>query len=528
MNRATLRVWDDDACRRVHQASLTLLERTGVDVKDERARELCAAAGAAVDGRRVRLPAGARRRRRSRAPRAPGRCARAAARRRRSSCATAPATSAAARTASTSPTRRRASGGARVLADVEAAARVAEALPNIDFVMSMALPDDVANEVVDVVQFGAMLRGTRKPIVVSSPFGGETLYTMHADGGGLRRGRQLRLPRHELAAAACSTTSAAPRRSPAPTSTSRWCWRRRVSAGAQGPASLTACVAVANAEVLAGLVVHQLGKAGAPFVMGVGTGVMNMQSAVEVYNSPGVFLGNQAQLDLIRWYGLPSWHYAGHSDSKALDEQWALEVGIATIMGALSRATLLHDVGYLESGLQSALEGLVLGDEVAGYARALLAELPVDDEALALAEIEAVGPGGNHLGTKMTRRHFRDFWRASLIDQSTYDRWSAAGSPTLLERVRARLAEIRGGGPGVHPRRGDAADARPPVRRRGGLTRPGRRAADEGANDSAGGGRDDERRGRRGLRSGPAALPRTARAHPPAPLCRYPSSPGPG
>ncbi len=238
-----------------------------------------------------------------------------------------------------------------------------------------------------------------------------------------------------------------------------------VSAGAQGPASLTACVAVANAEVLAGLVVHQLGKAGAPFVMGVGTGVMNMQHAVEVYNSPGVFLGNQAQLDVIRWYGLPSWHYAGHSDSKALDEQWALELGISTIMGALSRATLLHDVGYLESGLQSALEGLVLGDEVVGYARALLGELPVDDEALALVEVEAVGPGGNHLGTRMTRRRFRDFWRASLIDQSTHERWSAAGASTLLERVRARAGRDPGRGPVLHARRRHAAPARRADRR---------------------------------------------------------------
>jgi trimethylamine--corrinoid protein Co-methyltransferase len=204
---------------------------------------------------------------------------------------------------------------------------------------------------------------------------------------------------------------------------------------------------VANAEVLAGLVVHQLGKTGAPFVMGVGTGVMNMQTAVDVYNSPGVLLGNQAQLDVIRWYGLPSWHYAGHSDSKSLDEQWALELGISTILGALSRATLLHDVGYLESGMQSALEGLVLGDEVVGYARALLGELRVDEETLALAEVEVAGPGGNHLGTKMTRRHFRDFWRASLIDQNTWDRWSAAGGMSLLERVRSRLTEIRAAGP---------------------------------------------------------------------------------
>ena len=169
---------------------------------------------------------------------------------------------------------------------------------------------------------------------------------------------------------------------------------------------------------------------------------MNMRSCVDVYNAPGVFLANQAHLDLIRSYGLPSWSYAGHSDSKLLDEQWSLELGVSAVLGALSRATLLHDVGYLESGLQSALEGLVLGDEMAGYARALLEPVPVDDEALALAEIEAAGPGGNHLGTRMTRTHHRRFWQPSLLDQNTYDRWLAHDGRTLLERVRARLADL--------------------------------------------------------------------------------------
>ncbi len=130
-------------------------------------------------------------------------------------------------------------------------------------------------------------------------------------------------------------------------------------------------------------------------------------------------------------------------------------------MGALSRATLLHDVGYLESGLQSALEGLVLGDEVAGYARALLAELPVDDEALALAEVEAVGPGGNHLGTKMTRRHFRDFWRA-VADRPEHLRPLVRRRQPDAARARARPARRDpGGGAGLHPRRRDAADAGP-------------------------------------------------------------------
>ena len=47
----------------------------------------------------------------------------------------------------------------------------------------------------------------------------------------------------------------------------------------------------------------------------------------------------------------------------------------------------------------------------------------------------------------MTRKHFRDFWRASLIDQSPHERWAAGGSTTLLQRVRARLAEIQSAGP---------------------------------------------------------------------------------
>jgi trimethylamine--corrinoid protein Co-methyltransferase len=446
MNGATLRVWDEDACRRVHEASLRLLAGTGVDMKHERSRELCAAAGAAVDGRRVRFPAALVEQALAGAPRSwqlrprggdlaplelsPG----------NTYFGTGPDCLYV--TDPRSGARRRAH-----LSDVTAAAIVVDRLPNLDFAMSMGLPDDVANEVVDVAQFAAMLKGTRKPLVVSSPFGGASLYAMY----------EMAAACGEAGSFACLAMSSPP------LMLDDVCCDKAlacadlqvplvlagsVSAGSQGPASLAACVAVVNAEALAALVVHQLAGPGAPFVFGVGTGVMNMSTVVDVYNAPGVFLANQAHLDLIHeLYGLPSWSYAGHSDGKLLDEQWSLELGIATILGTLSRATLLHDVGYLESGLQSALEGVVLGDEIAGYARALMVEVPVDDEALALAEIEAVGPGGNHLGTRMTRAGHRRFWRPDLVDQNTHERWLAQGEGTLLERVRRRLQELLAAGP---------------------------------------------------------------------------------
>ena len=159
------------------------------------------------------------------------------------------------------------------------------------------------------------------------------------------------------------------------------------------------------------------------------------------------------------------------SDSKLLDEQWSAEAALSMAYGSLSRATLLHDVGYLESGLQSSYESIVLGDELVGYARQFMREVPVDDYSLALDEIKAAGPGGNHLGTKYTRRHHREFWTPALLDHTVHDRWAAEGATTLGARVRSRLAALLAAGASLHAHR---RAGRPPRRAPGrGTRRPG-------------------------------------------------------
>ena len=155
-----------------------------------------------------------------------------------------------------------------------------------------------------------------------------------------------------------------------------------------------------------------------------------------------MLLGDQAACDLAHWYGLPSWSYAGCSDSKLLDEQWALEAALATLLGGLSRATLLHDVGYLESGIQSSYEALVLGNEIIEWVKRFMAEVAVDAEALAVDEIKLAGPGGNHLGRPMTRRNYRRFDHPPLFDQSVHDRWLARGGTTLKQRVHEKTREL--------------------------------------------------------------------------------------
>jgi len=325
-------------------------------------------------------------------------------------------------------------------ADVEGMAALADKLPNIDFVMSMGLPSDVPAAAGDLAQFAAMLAATGKPL----------LTTAH-DAASLRRMRDMAalcgearsfgcyaMPNPPLVHSgealekvqACAELDIPLVYAPAP------------AAGTTSPASLAATIAVGNAETLSGLVVHQLTRPGAPFIYGVGCGAFDMRTAQDVYGAPEHFLGNAAATDLARFYGLPSFSYAAVSDAKSFDEQWAAEAAMTAVLGALSRATLLHDVGYLESGLQSSYETIVLGDELVGYARALMVEVGVDDEALALNETDAVGPGGNHLGRDYTRRHHRAFWKPALFDRNAHARWQAGGATTLKQRVEAQVETL--------------------------------------------------------------------------------------
>ena len=451
MNEARLMIWDDAACRRVHEATLEVLAETGVEVKYAPAVRVFAGAGAKVDGTRVRIPAELVEAAVKSAPR---------------DCTIKP------RGGDTEPLILDAhhsycGTGSDVLyvcdpdtrerrrvrrADVEGMAALCEKLPNLDFVMSMGLPEDAPQAIDDLVQVDAMMRGTRRPLLVA-PRDGHILgrikemaaFAGEADSFGIYAMPVPPLLFDEDGASkviACAELDVPLIWAPAP------------NAGTTAPASITSVIVVANAETLAGLVLSQAVKPGAPFVWGVGVGAMNMRTMNEVYASAGPLQGYQAQTDLARWYDLPSFSYAGHTDSKTLDEQWGVESALTTITGMLSRATLLHDVGYLEAGLQASYESILLGDELIGFSKAFMSELRVDDEALALEEIKAVGPGGSHLARPYTRKHFRGIWQSDLLDTTRHDAWQTGGSLTLLDRLKARVAALR-----AEPRAFDLSDA---------------------------------------------------------------------
>ncbi len=213
-------------------------------------------------------------------------------------------------------------------------------------------------------------------------------------------------------------------------------------AGATTPVTVGGTVAQANAEALAGLVVHQLKNPGAPFLYGYGDSPLEMRTMGAIYAVPHAIMLQGAVCDLARFYRLPSWGYAGCGNSKLFDEQAVMEGTFFTLMGALQGCNLMHDVFYIESGRTGSLEMLVLSDEVISRTRNVLAGIDTSEEYLAVEAVRRVGPGGNFLGDPHTLKHFRENWKESISDFQNYDAWVAGGSKTMGDRIRERLREI--------------------------------------------------------------------------------------
>jgi trimethylamine--corrinoid protein Co-methyltransferase len=332
-------------------------------------------------------------------------------------------------------------------ADIVAGYHLCDALPNIHFVMSMGIPADVDPAVAYDVQLALMLEHSIKPLVFVTD-DGETcrraIEMASAVAGGheaLVEQQHILLysepssPLQQSETAVDKLLLMAEHRlpivhSPAPLM------------GGTGPITMAGGLAMALAEIQSSLVLHQLKNPGAPFVVGCGLHHLDMHSAQISYGSPEFQLTKAAMAQMGRWYGMPTWGYAGCTDAKVVDEQASAEAMLSVLMAKLSGANLIHDVGYVESGLTTSFEMVVLTDELVALADSLMKGIEIDDQTLMLDEIHTVGPGGHFMDTDQTLKRFRDFWYPGLLDRGRREQWLEQGTTTLGQRLNARVREI--------------------------------------------------------------------------------------
>lgn len=211
-------------------------------------------------------------------------------------------------------------------------------------------------------------------------------------------------------------------------------------AGATVPITLAGNMAIWNAGCMVGLVLSQLNRPGTPFITsGWGASALDMHTTVSPYVEPEKQFIAQ---ELAHFYDLPMFAFGGCSDSKLVDQQAGIEAGLTLMTNALSSSHLVHDLGYLESGLTGSLSQLVICNELVSWIKAAFMPVEINDETLALDLIDKVGPDGQFMDSDHTLTHFRDRWYPSLIERSNYDGWIAKGGQDLGQRAAARVERI--------------------------------------------------------------------------------------
>ncbi|MGB9791828.1 MAG: trimethylamine methyltransferase family protein [Thermacetogeniaceae bacterium] len=441
------RVLSESQCKRLYYAVLEVLERTGAEIFCEEAIELLRKAGCWVDGARVRIPSHLVERAISSAPSRVVLSDRDGNRRlflEGNNTYFGPGV--------TNPNFYDLETGERrkvLKSDVCNVARLVEVLPNMDFVMSLACISDCTTGLADVHEVHAMLQNTTKPIVTWA-YDVENVRTIIAMCEVVAGGAEA-LQRNPFVVIYTEPTSPL-RHSKEAIEKMMYISEKGLpllyTPGVQGcataPASMAGVLVIAAADNLTGLVINQLIREGAPYIFGGVTTNMDMKTMIHCYgSSPEFSLMHAAMADLAHFLNLPSWGTAGCSDSKVLDEQAAIEYTLTIYSAALSGANLVHDCGFLETGLCGSLEALVMADEIIGMVRNIIKGIRIDDESLALDIIDKVGPGGNFLAEEHTFKNFKkEFWIPRDINRELYNHWEKKGKTTYVQRLKARARRL--------------------------------------------------------------------------------------
>lgn len=436
-----------EQCAAVHHASLEILRRTGVRVDHARALALLKETDAVItDGNLVRFPPALVEWALTGPPSRIALCKRGSS----EAAIRMEGREVSFGTGSACPNYRDPRTGERRLfteADVIECVRLVDALPELDFCMSMGVPSDLNPRAPYCDEFALMLENTTKPLVftLGNRAECEAIVGMAAAAAG---GMDALLLSPNLLGYGQPTTPLLHGED----STEKLIYMAEVGLpivhqaspmmGGTAPVSLAAALALGNAELLSGLVIHQLVRRGAPFVYGCGLHHMDMRTTIAVYGAPEFELARAAVTEMARYYNLPHYGYAGYTDSCVMDEQAASDATSSVLVALLSGQHLVHDVGYIEAGITVSPEMIVFTADVIGRLRHFMAGIDLNPEAFALDLIDRIGPGGSYLTTEHTLQHFKDFWQPTLYSRLRHDDWVKKGGKDLGRRLREKTVSL--------------------------------------------------------------------------------------
>ncbi len=213
--------------------------------------------------------------------------------------------------------------------------------------------------------------------------------------------------------------------------------------GTTSPATLAGTLAVQNAELLSALVLAQLAAQGTPFIYGSCATIMDLKIGNPAMGAPENGMLTVGTAKLAQYYDIPSWCGSGITGSKLPDAQAAYEFALNTSLSMLAGANILFCCGGIEYGLTFDYAKLIMDTEHIKSINLVKGGLDIDEETLALEVIQGVGPGGEFLTHPHTMEHMRSMSSGGLFDRSCRDTWvDTAQGKNTTERAYEKARQI--------------------------------------------------------------------------------------
>jgi len=210
--------------------------------------------------------------------------------------------------------------------------------------------------------------------------------------------------------------------------------------GVSAPATLWGQVLMVNAEVLGGMTLLQRFYPGTPVLYGTVSSVFDMKTAILALGAPERGILNGVCGEVAQHYGIPSVLGGLSTDSKELDEQAGFEKAL-TLLPLMGKASLVYGMGVMDSANTYSLEQLLIDDEMISAIRrvqeGVLPNMLTEEAAL----MEEIGWSGNYIISDHTLNHYLEYWRPTLMTRQSFDQW-AIHKKALIEHTKRKMAEI--------------------------------------------------------------------------------------
>ena len=219
-----------------------------------------------------------------------------------------------------------------------------------------------------------------------------------------------------------------------------------IMAGSSGPVTLAGVLALQNAEILAGVVLSQLVKPGAPVIYGSTSSAMDMKTGGLSIGAPELSVVVSATAQMARYYNLPSRSGGALTDAHVPDAQAALESAMALVTAVRNGINfILHAGGILGSYISAGFEKFLIDEETCLMVKKLVQPIQITHDSIDVEMIKQVGIGGQYLTQPKTFQLCRtEFFLPGLVNRKNYAGWRDEGRKSLhetaSEMVKERLA----------------------------------------------------------------------------------------